>query len=400
MAKFDEHTALPKIFSDNNLSILPISRKQYIISGFETHFLLSKEAQIEQNTKVSVRQFPSDINSIVYDNIHHEQAALLSAYHSGILQEVVGEPVKLTVLGRMTTGKFNFMIKSTGATERSDSYRPIEVENAQIEIDGGFEGENIFAIIEAKAYFAQSISIRQLYYPYRLWKEKLPMKNIIPILMLYSGNTYIFYMFSFEDELVFNSIKVKAVRKYQINPPDMNIYNDDISRLFARVQVEPEPEISPPQADTFEIILDLLAYLDRKPRSVNDLVEWFGQIPIVRRQKDYYILAAQYLNLIDSNKVDEKKLWSLTNQTQRLLRMNFKERRLALIEMILKRKIFYETFILMSQKGGIPSKEEIATLIVKYSRVPLSGETPGRRANTVRSWLRWIINQTADNTDA
>src|SRR5690554_1355900 len=37
MAKFDHKINLPGLFSDNNLSILPVSRSEYIISNFETY---------------------------------------------------------------------------------------------------------------------------------------------------------------------------------------------------------------------------------------------------------------------------------------------------------------------------------------------------------------------------
>jgi len=37
MAKFDQSTQLPEIFQHNKLSILPISRGEYIIGNFKTH---------------------------------------------------------------------------------------------------------------------------------------------------------------------------------------------------------------------------------------------------------------------------------------------------------------------------------------------------------------------------
>lgn len=37
MTKFDHRINLPKLFSDNNLSILPVTRGSYIISKFEAY---------------------------------------------------------------------------------------------------------------------------------------------------------------------------------------------------------------------------------------------------------------------------------------------------------------------------------------------------------------------------
>jgi hypothetical protein len=38
MTKFDHKAQLPKLFRDNELSIQPISRKEYLIGSFESYF--------------------------------------------------------------------------------------------------------------------------------------------------------------------------------------------------------------------------------------------------------------------------------------------------------------------------------------------------------------------------
>jgi hypothetical protein len=79
------------------------------------------------------------------------------------------------------------------------------VENSQCEIDGGFEGISKFAIIEAKCQSVDDFIIRQLYYPYRLWKSK-SSKKIVPILLSFSNNIFVFYIFDFDDLYHYNSI--------------------------------------------------------------------------------------------------------------------------------------------------------------------------------------------------
>lgn len=59
----------------------------------------------------------------------------------------------------------------------------IKVQNAQLEIDAGYENEKAFCICEAKNVLAEQVLIRQLYYPYRLWKSKIS-KPVIPIMRL------------------------------------------------------------------------------------------------------------------------------------------------------------------------------------------------------------------------
>ena len=71
MTKFDYKSQLPKVFSENNLSILPISRGSYIISNFEIFKKFDKN-------KVSIQEisdFPF-LESIDYQNISSESVAL------------------------------------------------------------------------------------------------------------------------------------------------------------------------------------------------------------------------------------------------------------------------------------------------------------------------------------
>ena len=65
MAKFDHYDTLPTIFEQNKLSILPISRKKYIIGRFDTYLNVDYDACLEP-TPV---EFPSSIESIDYCNL-------------------------------------------------------------------------------------------------------------------------------------------------------------------------------------------------------------------------------------------------------------------------------------------------------------------------------------------
>ena len=62
MAKFDHYETLPKIFKQHKLSILPISRKKYIIGRFDTYLNVDYDPFLEP-TPVD---FPSSIESIDY----------------------------------------------------------------------------------------------------------------------------------------------------------------------------------------------------------------------------------------------------------------------------------------------------------------------------------------------
>ena len=65
----------------------------------------------------------------------------------------------------MGTGEFDFRVNTYREIKRD-----IHVENAQCEIDGGFENSESVVIMETKNVVHEDFHVRQLYYPYRLWK--------------------------------------------------------------------------------------------------------------------------------------------------------------------------------------------------------------------------------------
>src|SRR5690606_26975899 len=163
MTKFDHKSQLPKLFADNNLSILPTSRGGYVIGEFET-FCDFNSDEID----VSAIEFPTFLESLDYRDITSEATAINCAFVSKILHNFTEEENLLpTVSGRMSSSSFGFDINTL-----SGSFK-INVGNSQIEIDGGFEGDNSLNLIEAKNYISDDFLVRQLYYPYKLWSGKI-----------------------------------------------------------------------------------------------------------------------------------------------------------------------------------------------------------------------------------
>ncbi|MCL1857780.1 MAG: hypothetical protein FWF92_00925 [Oscillospiraceae bacterium] len=106
MAKFDHIINLPKIFFDNQLAILPITRGDYVISHFSAYHKF--ENYNSQVTKVSL---PAYIQSIDSNNIYSESIALNCAVATGIVAEFLqDENLVSTVSGRMGSGSFYFDI--------------------------------------------------------------------------------------------------------------------------------------------------------------------------------------------------------------------------------------------------------------------------------------------------
>jgi predicted transcriptional regulator len=381
MAKFDHYVNLPTIFRDNNLSILPISRSKYIIGQFDTYCKVEENKDIEPLSWHFLR-----LESINYENLYSESSALHCAFNMGIIDDVLEEESYYTVSGRMSTGEFDFHIKNI-INDRSNS---IVVTKSQCEIDGGFESENFFAIIEAKNYSIDDFLIRQLYYPYRLWSDKIS-KKVIPILMTYSNDIFTFLIYKFEDPLDYNSIKLVSCKKYIIEQEEISLA--DVSIIFSNSQIIPEyqnssPKISFPQADKFERIVDLLSLLTEKDLTKEEITENYQFDP---RQTRYYTRACLYLGLIETYKEFKTKeiKFKLTVEGRKIFRKKSKLKYLDLIKKILEHEVFYKSFEKSIFTGEVPSKREICEIMIK-SGLTISESTQERRAGTVKRWLDWI----------
>ena len=205
MTKFDYKSHLPELFSQNELSILPISRGDYIISTFNTF-------QDFDTNEVDIQKvdFPNYIESIDYNNITSESTALNCAYISGMIEDFTeDEEIKPAVNGRMSSRSFDFNINAKKGLIN------INVENSQIEIDGGYEGVNSLSLIEAKISLSKDFLIRQLYYPYKLWSNNIT-KEVRPLFLTYTNGIFHFREYTFEDPNHYSSLKLIRQKKYII----------------------------------------------------------------------------------------------------------------------------------------------------------------------------------------
>lgn len=191
MTKFDHTSNLPNLFKKHDLSILPVTRGSYVIGKFDAY----QNVRYNTSANENICSFPVHLETINYNNIYSESSALNCAFISGILNHVAGEEVLPTVSGRMSTQKFDFSIQ--GKTPITSDYN-IGVVNSQCEIDGGYEGQSKFLLIEAKNFSVDDFLVRQLYYPYRLWAGKIK-KEVVPIFMTYSNNVFSFFIYNFTD---------------------------------------------------------------------------------------------------------------------------------------------------------------------------------------------------------
>lgn len=376
MTKFDSSENLPDMFKNNELAILPIKRGSYIIGKFQNYQLVDINNDIDVETK----NIPDYITTIDYKNITSEAISINAAYISGMLEDIVGEPVVPTISGRMGTGEFKYQI----LLNDQNSF-PINVENSQMEIDGSYESVSKFIILEAKNHYMKDFIIRQLYYPYKVWKSNTN-KEIIPIMLIKHDNIFNFFVYSFENENDYNSIKLKKIKRYILDEPYNPIEVSDIMDIMSGIEFAKESSDVPfPQANTFNIVLDLLGQLSAQDMTPEDITNFLEYDP---RQTNYYIDAAKYLGFVTKD-----KKYTLTEYGKNIMKMNHKDRTLEIIKSILSHKPFY---LAMKQQLEIFSFdiEEIAKSIDECRDEINKESTAKRRTSTVTAWIRWIIDIT------
>jgi hypothetical protein len=377
MTKFDHRSQLPQLFADNNLSILPTSRGTYEIGIFETFCNFN-----EEDIEVTPVGFPAFLESIDYRDITSEATAINCAFVSKILHDFIDEENLLpTVSGRMNSSLFNFKINSP------KGQFDIKVDNSQIEIDGGYEGDRTLNLIEAKNYISDDFLIRQLYYPYRLWNGKIS-KQIRPIFLTYSNGIFHLREYKFMDEELYNSIKLIKHKKYAVRESAINI--ESIQKILSSVRIIKEPTLPFPQADNFERIINLCEILKR--RGFLSKEEITQNYDFESRQTDYYSNAAKYLGLIDNAQEDGQTGCTLSKEGFRIFNLPIIERQLEFVKLILSYEVFNEVLKLYFRTASVPPKDEIIK-IMKYSKLynVNSDETYRRRSSTVISWLNWIL---------
>lgn len=375
MTKFDHRINLPAMFSENELAILPVTRGDYVISHFDAYHKLEVD-----NVQTEIFSPPENIQSLDYTNIFSEAVALSCAFAAGIIADFLNDyPIIPTVSGRMGTGAFDFSISDT----KHNTLHSLSVSNAQIEIDAAYEGRSCLALFEAKREISTDFITRQLYYPFRVWHNRIT-KPVRPVFFVYSNNIFSLYEYAFSDYSSYSSIKLIQHKNYSVQ--DTAITSQDIQAILHRVRVIDEPSGIPfPQADTFERVINLCELLRDNPLTKQAITEEYA---FNERQADYYANAGRYLALIDKN---TDSLYSLSTSGRKLLSMNWKSRQLALCELILSHRAFHETMTLYFTTGHLPEIKDI-TEIITHSNLQklITGDTLSRRAKTLRSWLNWI----------
>lgn len=377
MTKFDHSINLPEVFSKNGLSILPVSRGDYEISSFKAYQKFEDfQGEIQ---RVSL---PDYLQTMLPQYLVSEAIALNCANASGILNDFLeDENILPTVNGRMSTGKFDFNIDTLSGR------KSVKVNNAQLEIDAAYEGVKFVSIFEAKRDLAEDFIIRQLYYPYRLWKNRVT-KPIKTVFLVFSNGTFYLSQYQFENMQDYNSLKLVKQKRYTIS---QKIAISDLEDILKNTDVEEEPEIAFPQANSMLRIINLMELLFEKDMSKQDIT---NQYAFDERQTNYYTDACRYLGVVRKNrKCGNEIIFYLTDLGKKIMKLNYRDRQLAIVKQILKHRAFNAILKLHLQYGEMPPRNRVIEILKESNPYNIeSDSTFERRSSTIIKWIEWILD--------
>ena len=388
MAKWDSSEQLPNSLKKNKINLLPDSRSSYILSDF---LLYQELPKVVEHVKNMAKVELPDLQTIDVDNITSEANAINVLQISGILEDFLeldlDDVLYATFNGRMSSGKFDFKVDT-----RRQIQLKVDVDRAQIEIDGGFESDHCVVVLEAKNVLHEDFHIRQLYYPYRLWESKVD-KPVRLIFSIYTNKIFRLMEYRFKEKENYSSIELVRTKNYSLE--DTSITLDEIKDVYDSIKdtevisdnMNVEDSVPFIQADNFERIVSLLENMYENPMTSEEIIEL---MKFTTRQRDYYFNAGKYLGLFQKLKEDKVRKYGLTNIGVAVYKKSYKERQLELVKLILSHRIFRELFREIIETGMIPDKGRVVELELEYNVCSI--DVASRRATSVISWLNWIFN--------
>ena len=378
MAKIDTIDLLPKIFKNNELSILPIKNGEYVVfkdPGFQSFFKFSENFDqmrpIEHQPAKPITDFDSFCN-LEYIN---ESKALDIALMTSLIKKFTNEQeIWLTIRGRQYTSNFQVLVPSMD--------KPLDISSVQIEIDAGYESQNAIYIFEAKIGRREDFNIRQLLFPYLEWKNRTE-KTVVPVFFYYTNDRYYFFQFSLGNSLDASNIVKQAC--YRLSDPEVFDLHQIISEGILDNSLS--LGIPFPQANDLNKVIDTVSLVNQGYSTKQELSEIFE---FDERQGDYYANAGRYLGFLDR----EGTSFSVSAIGKRLLRLSSPSMRAGLItEQLIRRPVFHQILHqLLHNNLDISSLDSIDISQLVEGQTTLGGSTPQRRASTVIQWIKWIFD--------
>jgi hypothetical protein len=205
LCKQDTKESRPRIFTENNLFLLPTKNGFYSIirgEGYVDIPVINSEVK-NYNSKLDFKLDTSEIGDSEMQHVDF-------AYASSLIRTFVNDDsLVLTIRGRKYTPEFSFNV----------NHQTIVVQSVQTEVDAGYEGRDKIVLIEAKNSATRNTIIRQLFYPYKQWKQHTE-KEVFLLFFERRNRIIHIWEYGFADENDYNSIHLVKAERYLISGPN------------------------------------------------------------------------------------------------------------------------------------------------------------------------------------
>ncbi len=377
MAKMDSSADLPEALRRHGYFILPIKNGEYLLvrgEGFH---------RLEQTNAATVFRPQLDFELTTLGVGDSESQHLDYCFHVGLIEHFAKlTGLRQTIRGRKRMQAIDFYVGSIG---------PIHVDSGvQVEVDLGCEGREDVILIEAKTGQPRDFNIRQLYYPYRMWREEIPNKHIRPwffsTTIADGQRRYCFWEYRFSDDRQYLSLELVRSETFVVQPEKNRL---TVAQLLAihTAGAPPATRWNVPQADSFWRVAELPLLL---AQGIDTAAKVAAHYQFDPRQSSYYRQAAEFLGLIRSGA--RSHCYELTDLGQAYVALPADERRELLAGILAQFPPMRAVLGAIQQSTREITKDEIVELIARNSTIASS--TPRRRASTILAWLRWLESAT------
>ena len=364
MAYIDNIEKLPEVFVKEGLFPLPVTNGVYALvrgRGFHTLEDCGRPRTFEVHLP-----FPLE----TLKERRSESQHIDFAYNTGLLSHFSGIPdMRPTIRGRKYSPSFVF---------RVDGSPELTAQGVQYEVDSGYEGRDTVLLFEGKAKQSGqpgSFIVRQLYYPYRVWRQLVDTKTVRVFFLaaLIDERTTCLWEYSFDDPEDYESIHLDRAEAFRIVEHPLNIES------FLDV---PVTTTIIPQANSIAKILEFPFAVSEGKRDAYSLA---GHYDFDVRQSYYYGETLRALGLVSLS----GGTFELTTSGEKYIHLPPLERNKYFLRLLLGLPIINEIFVaaIRSRTRGV-GVNEIADIIRRNS--DLGGSTPLRRARGLLSWYRWV----------
>ena len=356
MAKIDYREHIPPVMHKQGMAILAIANGTYRIGRFDPFIDIEPVSIVTPSSFA----FPGNIITLNPQKLAHESAALDAALVSGILHEVFGEDVALTIRGRTRSPDFVFPLNGIN----------FPISGVQIEVDGGYEGATSVNLVEAKVGPRDNLSVRQLIYPQLAWESVIGKRKAVKT----------FICFFQEPILRFIPVVYENGVCSADHSNELAFILEPIAKLnLASINANPNAaypvlDVPFPQADNFDTVLAMFNIVVNEEEISKDSL--LLEFDLTMRQITYYSDALKWMGLVDIKQATV----SITPEGRAIAALTHAEKMKRLAEIIFCEPIF--NFVLRKPGQEVPMR--------LYERWGMTGTTPARRMSTVRAWVNYF----------